>query len=240
MFMYSIESRVRYSETAPDGRLSPFSLLDYYQDIATFHSEDLGFGLNVLKEHKVFWALNSWQIDIHEMPKFGEKIVITTIPYELRGFLGSRNFIMKNEAGEILSVANSLWSLVSSDSGKPVPALSGMPEVFGSGEKIEMEYLGRKINTEAGNEPVVMPSFKIEKANLDTNNHVNNSQYVKLAAHYLDDNNVIKRIRAEYKLQAFLGDTFIPKVYRYSDKVIVVFESTEGKTYASAEFTYGS
>ena len=240
MYMYNMESRIRYSETAPNGKLSPFALLDYYQDIATFHSEDLGFGVNVLKEHHVFWALNSWQIDIYEMPDFGEDIVITTIPYDMRGFLGSRNFILKNKEGKVLSVANSLWSFVNRDNGKPSPTLPGMAEVFGSGEKIDMEYMGRKITPEAGIEYETMPSFQIEKGNLDTNNHVNNSQYVKLASHYIDDVDNIRRIRAEYKQQAYLGDTFIPKVYKSDDMVLVVFESTEEKTYASVEFTYGN
>ncbi len=39
--MYTFQSRIRYSEVGPDGRLTLESLLDYFQDASTFHSEDL-------------------------------------------------------------------------------------------------------------------------------------------------------------------------------------------------------
>lgn len=42
--MYSFNSRVRYSEVNKDGRLKLVSLLDYFQDCSTFHSEDAGDG----------------------------------------------------------------------------------------------------------------------------------------------------------------------------------------------------
>ena len=40
--MYSYQSRIRYSELDETGHLKIESLLDYFQDCSTFHSEDLG------------------------------------------------------------------------------------------------------------------------------------------------------------------------------------------------------
>ena len=34
--MYSFDSRIRYSETDADGRLTPEKLIDYFQDCSTF------------------------------------------------------------------------------------------------------------------------------------------------------------------------------------------------------------
>ena len=59
--MYSFNSRVRYSEVNKDGRLKLVSLLDYFQDCSTFHSEDAGMGTEYpvsythLKEYREYY-----------------------------------------------------------------------------------------------------------------------------------------------------------------------------------------
>ena len=62
--MYEYKTRIRYSEVNSDGILSLPSLLDYFQDCSIFHSEDIGLGLEYLKENNMVWVLSSWQIDI--------------------------------------------------------------------------------------------------------------------------------------------------------------------------------
>ena len=46
--MYTFDSRVRYSEIGEDKKLTLYSLLNYFQDCTTFHSESLGRGMEVL------------------------------------------------------------------------------------------------------------------------------------------------------------------------------------------------
>ena len=82
--MYNYNARVRYSEVDPSGKLSPVALLDYFQDAATFHSEDAGMTLKMLIENHNAWLLNSWQIDIKRLPYFGTDIVVSTFPYALK------------------------------------------------------------------------------------------------------------------------------------------------------------
>ena len=43
--MYAFDSRIRYSETDSEGRLTLNALLNYFQDCSTFHSEDVGLGI---------------------------------------------------------------------------------------------------------------------------------------------------------------------------------------------------
>ena len=46
--MYTWNTRVLYSQLAPNGRLSLIALLDLFQDVATLHAEDAGDGLLVI------------------------------------------------------------------------------------------------------------------------------------------------------------------------------------------------
>ena len=49
---YTFRSKVRYSECDREGRLTPFSVINYFQDCSTFQSEDLGVGVKYLSEKK--------------------------------------------------------------------------------------------------------------------------------------------------------------------------------------------
>ena len=42
--MYTFDSRIRYSETDSEGKLTMASIINYFQDCSTFQSEDLGLG----------------------------------------------------------------------------------------------------------------------------------------------------------------------------------------------------
>ena len=95
--MYSFNSRVRYSEVNKDGRLKLVSLLDYFQDCSTFHSEDAGMGTEYLAGQGLAWVLNFWQIDVMRYPQLCEQITIETCPYAFKGCLGFRNFDMLYE-----------------------------------------------------------------------------------------------------------------------------------------------
>ena len=41
---YSFNSRVRYSETGENGKLTLPGVLNYFQDCCTFHAESVGLG----------------------------------------------------------------------------------------------------------------------------------------------------------------------------------------------------
>ena len=52
----------------------------------------------------------------------------------------------------------------------------------------------------------------VRTEHLDSNHHVNNTQYVLMASRYLPSDFSLHQVRAEYRYQALLGDTMIPVV----------------------------
>lgn len=70
------------------------------------------------------------------------------------------------------------------------------------------------------------------------NHHVNNCQYICMAEDFLPTEFEIYQMRAEYKMQAKLGDAICPKVKTEAEKVIVSLDDTEGKPYAIVEFQH--
>lgn len=232
--MYTFESRIRYSETDCGGKLTLGGLLNYFQDCSTFQSEEVGQGISYMKEKKKAWVLASWQIAALRYPKLGERVTIGTLPYKFRHYMGFRNFFMLDAEGNYLAKANSLWTLIDLETGKPVEPLPEMLEAYKTEERIDMEYADRRIAVpQGGSSP---ESVKVEKHMLDTNHHVNNGQYVAIAEGFLPEGLTVRQIRVEYKKQAFLGDVFLPRLNRSGNLYIISLENREGGAYAIVEF----
>ena len=232
--MYEYDTRIRYSETDEKGRLTLPALLDYYQDCSTFQSDDIGVGIKYCKDNHMIWALSSWQIVVDRYPSAGDRITVGTSPYEFKGFIGYRNFVMKDEKGERISVANSVWALIDDRDGKPVMPTEKMMEAYVLSEKMDMDYAPRKIKISGekreGKKITVMPHH------LDGNHHVNNGQYVRMGMDYLPADLEIHQLRAEYKAQAFLGDEIYPFIYEDEGKTFVSLCDKEENAYCNMEF----
>ena len=232
--MYSYQSRIRYSELDETGHLKIESLLDYFQDCSTFHSEDLGLGVEYLRKRHMVWGMSSWQIVVNRYPALCEEVETGTLPYGFKGCFGYRNFFMRTAEGETLAQANSLWTLLNLEQQTMAHPTERMKEVYEIQDKLPMEYASRKIAVpEDGmyEEPIV-----VKKHHLDTNHHVNNGQFVDMAMNSLPEDFAIRQMRAEYRMQAHLGDELIPYVVRTPGLCVVSLRSPEGKPYAVVEF----
>lgn len=232
--MYSFQSRVRYSEITKNGYMDLSSIINYFQDCSTFQSEDVGVGMDYLQERNQAWLLSSWQIIVNRYPKLGENIKIGTWPYDFKSMYGFRNFIIYDENDAVVSIANSIWVLIDTKTGRPQKVLPEYVEAYGHGEPFPMEYADRKITL-----PETLCSespFQVVKANIDTNNHVNNCQYIQMAEEYLPESFTIYQMRADYRRSALLGDTILPMVSCKDNTCTVVLADTSEKPYAIIEF----
>ena len=179
--------------------------------------------------------LSAWQICVNRYPHLCEKIVIGTAPYDFKGFVGYRNFEMRTQEGEVLSYANSIWSLM--DLGKMTPARPSERMLAGYvlEEKYPMEYAPRKIHVPAEGERA--ESFVVKEHHLDTNNHVNNGQYVRMAMDYLPKDFQVGQLRVEYKNQAVLGERIHPVVAKDTEESLytISLNREDGRPYSIVE-----
>lgn len=232
--MYKWNSRVRFSEIGEDKRLTLDGILNYFQDSSTFHSEEVGNGMDAVERLKRVWVLSSWQIVVNEYPKMGESIQLGTWPYDFKGFFGGRNFIMYGADGRVLAYANSLWTYLNSENGRPARVDESIASLYEIEPKYDMDYADRKIALPE--ELTAQKSFPVEVYHLDTNHHVNNGQYVRMAGMYLPAGFEVAQMRAEYKKQAVLGDTIYPMTACIEDKVLVSLNDEKGNAFAVVEF----
>lgn len=225
--MYCYKSKIRYSELDETGHLRLESLLDYFQDCSIFHSEDIGLGLDYFKEHHMVWAMSSWQIVVERFPKLCEVVTVGTAPYEFKGFIGFRNFLMTDEEGKWLASANTIWSLLDTQTGKPVRPTGEMMEGYVLEPKLDMDYAPRRIQIPENLEK--RDAVQIRSHHLDTNHHVNNGQFVRIALDSLPGDFQIRQLRAEYKKQVMPGSVLTPYIgaVKEDGHVIVLKDETD-------------
>ena len=184
------------------------------------------------------WVMSSWQIVVKRYPSMGENVTVGTLPYAFKGFVGYRNFVMRDSQGRELAVANTIWSLLDTRTDKPVKSNEDMMAGYVLEPKLEMDYAPRKISIPAGSvqgEPV-----QIKKVHLDTNHHVNNGQFVKIAIDSLDEIFPVAQLRAEYKKQVMLGDVLMPHISVTEEgKLVVVLFNAQGAVCCIVELEKG-
>ena len=232
--MYKIETKVRYSECGENGKMKLFSIVNQFQDSSSEHSESLGVGMDYLKEQRKAWILNSWQIVIERYPKAHEDIVVTTWPTGFRGVFGPRNFCMKTPSGEMLAYANTLWVYMDIDKRMPTKPSEEEKSIYGTEPPLSMEYASRKIKLPEKAE--VVDTIFVRKYHIDSNSHMNNSQYVQLAAEVLPDTFVAKQVRVEYKKSAVYGDKMVIKMAEEEERIVVELCDEYEVPYAIVEF----
>lgn len=232
--MYQLNGKVRYSETDANGKLSYTALLNYFQDSSTLQSDEIGATGKAFSEMKLAWVLSFWQVCIEKLPEISDDIVVSTWPYDTKNLFGMRNFCMHDANGNRLAYANSIWVLIDLETGRPIKIPAEVSAYYKDEPMLEMCYSERKIAVPKEFEE--KPPVPVQKYFIDTNQHVNNANYVMVAQEYLPQEFEAKEIRVEYKKAAVLGDILYPRVTVVDQEVTVALVDESGKTYAVVLF----
>lgn len=231
---YTLEGRVRFSEVDHTRRITLPGIINYFQDCSTFHSESLGVGLSYCAERKRVWILSAWQVEIARYPVMGESVKVCTWATKFDGLLGLRNFSMEDGGRQMAAWANSVWVYMDVEKGRPTKPDKREIELYGTEEPLSMEYASRKIELPEGFEEG--EPFPVRKYHIDTNEHVNNCQYVQMALEGLEKPMEVKRMRVEYKKSAVYGDIIYPKTAYEKDRAVTELCDKAGKAFAVVEF----
>lgn len=234
--MFEINTRIKYSETDPEGNLTIESLVNAFQDCSYYESEDCGLGLDYLSKHNIGWFVFFWQIGITHCPRIGENIKVGTFPYSLDGVVEKRNYYLKNSTGEIIVRAQTVSSLVDLEDMKIVKVPSLIKQKSKLQNRLDMNYRKRRIVIPKNIHFTEKEKSRIHYSQLDSNRHLNNAQFLKIAMDSLENGiNGLSHISIEYKEQAKLGDLVISYVAVDKERTFIDLRSEQGNTYAMVE-----
>ncbi|CBK73219.1 Acyl-ACP thioesterase [Butyrivibrio fibrisolvens 16/4] len=202
--MYQFNSRVSYSEVDSNLNLTYFDLVNYLQDCSCFHSDDVGVGVFYLAPQGLGWFVTSYDIHINRMPKYMERIVIKTYPYQVRGMLARRIYTIETENGELLVYADSLWVLMDLKNQHPARLTEKMIEAYPE-DPDRPEFSFNRSKLKYNGEGQQVGTFIVNEIHLDTNSHMNNSYYIDVTRRFLPRED-FSTITVNYKKAALLFD----------------------------------
>ena len=238
--MYEYDIRIGFSKCDINKRFTVTALIDAFQDCSTFQSEDLGVGFDVLEKEHFVWVINYWELQIDALPRLCDHVTVGTFPYSFKSCFGLRNFYLKNAAGDFLVKANSMWTLIDSETARPAKAPDFIHASYEIGEKLDMSYGPRKVMIPEDDAATVIRKepVQIQLHHLDSNHHMNNGQYVKIAMAQTGDEPV-SHLRIDYRRQAMLGDIICPVVYEKGNERVVALYDDKGNPYSVSQFIQG-
>lgn len=231
----SIHTEIKFSEIDENGQLSFGNIINHLQDSSNLQSEALGVGVSYQAKRDRAWILSSWEIKIKKIPKYMDKIVVSTWPYAFKGACGRRNYTIAMEGSEENIVeADSVWALFDVKRNFLTRVTEEDSKVYECEKKLDMEYSSKKIVR--ATEYVRQETFKVRKYHLDTNKHMNNGWYVKLAEEFIEDKDRVNSIRVEYKKSALYNDVIVPYVAKEEKRILVELRNESEEIFAIIEF----
>jgi len=178
--------------------------MQYLQETASVHANELGFGNTWLNEIDGYWVLSNIRVEINLLPKWNDEVIIRTWPSGNTRLIATREFVGKEGEGRELFRAGSEWTILNKDTNRP-KNLSGLNmNSLAAGPKViekEIERL-KPIDDYAQIEQVCVPYSSI-----DLNGHVNNTEYVRWG---------IDAIRAKFQFEGDIRSlqvTYLAEVF---------------------------
>lgn len=187
--VWTFSFQVRSYEGDRTGLLKPQALLNYFEEAAQQHATELGFGYQDLVRNNRFWVLSRLSAKIHRSPAWGEMVTVETWPKSVHRLFALRDFNLylhgAHPEGEPIVRATSAWLLMDGNSGRPLRPEKYFPEgpLRENAERNAIEKVPEKLAFSSEGENDVSDLLQVRFSDIDVNDHVNNSVYLR----WLDD-----------------------------------------------------
>lgn len=189
------------------------NVLGMMQHTAERHVDTKQMGWKELNAKGCFWAIYRMGLRIHRMPRKYEQITLRTWANPPQNLLQPRSFDIVDTEGNTLIEAQSLWIILDNQTFKPQRVEDivgvGMPYREGEGTAYDISL---KIARIAGAPFFPTVTREVLYSDIDTNHHVNNTNYVRwfldsLPADFIHTHQ-LREVVINYVEQARLGDRY--------------------------------
>lgn len=211
-----------------NGELPLNHIINYFVETSNCQSISLGEDSNNLISKGYTWMIYKWFIKILKYPKAYQKIKVRTWASGFKGINAFREFEMYAEGEKIVS-ASSIFLLIDLKKLKPIKIPREVSEIYSTYYVKNFDKIER-INEPKDIEAINNFDYNILKADIDINNHVNNSVYAKLLYEALPKslyNIKFTDVNINYVKELKYGDRVFIYVYLEDDKLYFFFKNKE-------------
>lgn len=217
-----------------NGEVKINHLVNYLIETSSYQSIELGLDNEKLLDMGYTWMIYKWKIKIKRYPRSHEKIKIKTWASGFRNINAFREFEIYCGEEKILE-ASAIFLLINLENRKPIKIPEEIAKIYGYNDNRIFKSI-KRINEPENLEILNRFSYKILQADLDFNDHVNNSVYLELIYEAMDKDLSqvkFKEISVNYINELKLGDEIIIDSYREENRFYFFFKSKDqGQIYA--------
>jgi medium-chain acyl-[acyl-carrier-protein] hydrolase len=198
------------------GRMPLWVIYRDLQEAAEYNAVALGFDTEVLLQRGLTWVLSRLQLRVSSVPSGRQALEVETWPSAIESRFAYRDFRLKlPDAPDNFAVASSAWLLLDINRMRPVTILTHLPEkmVLQRPRMVTEPFPA----LETPGDPVFSAEFRVRRADLDMNDHVNNVHYVEWLAESVPEsvwkNSEVSVLDVEYKRAVKFGETVTVQTY---------------------------
>ncbi|MBO0937193.1 acyl-[acyl-carrier-protein] thioesterase [Fibrella sp. HMF5335] len=198
------------------GRLSVPALMNLMQESASLNAVEYGIGIGDLQVRGYGWMLMRFQLRMHQYPRFGDTIQVSTYPTAVEKYFIYRDFQVTAQDGTLLAEATSTWLVFSTEKRAMAPLPDfirqiPLPPAIGPMPKLPLKPT---FQTQPFT-PTQEQTVQVGWFSIDQNQHVNNVTYIQWVLEQLGDDSTghnaletseLVEIDVVYKAETHWGD----------------------------------
>lgn len=231
--IYQEKFKIGLKDVWKEKEVSNKAILEYLENIAAYHSDSVGYGINTSDITHLTWILLDWKVKVIKRPEYGQVLEIHTWSRDIIKCYAYRDFEIYDENHKLCVIASSKWLLINNQTGKIAKVEKEMADKYES----ETE---KSVFQEKEIEKIKLPKnykssiiYQTKRKDIDVIGHMHNLYYLDLAYETLPEKiynqESFNEIRIMYKKEIKLEDTVICKYAYEENKHIVVIQSEDEK-----------
>ncbi len=146
-----------------------------------------------------------------------------------------RCFYLRDADGSIIARGQGTYAFLNLETGRPERPGADQTDPYGTHEPLRMPSESRHIALPDRLEP--RDPITVRRHHIDTNEHVNNSQYVQMALEFAPRDAEPHLLRVDYRRAAVLGDIMYPQVSVGPDRTVVALCDKSSDRFAVVEMS---
>lgn len=171
------EYEVHYYEVNARLECNITAIINFFGDIGTWQSDELGVGIDYLTQRSLAWVFYKYDIDVKRYPKYGEKLRVITEPTAFKKFYASRSYEIYDHKNELIVEGSAIFLLIDTNRRRAVRIPEEQFDFYGVDVEKNNDIVIEKL--EKLKEEMNSKEFVVRYSDIDSNMHVNNSKYLE-------------------------------------------------------------
>lgn len=185
--------------------LRPSAVLNYFQVVAGMHATEIGVGYEAFKERNLAWILTKIKYKCIQEPKPDLGIVVKTWPKEAKRVEYDRFYLIKDEEDNVLYKGLSRWCIIDFSTRR----ISREKAIFDGKyleEDVQLIFDSEAIKKNNIDNLDYVFDYEVRLADLDHNNHMNNTRYGDIVLSTIDKGKHIDEFEINFNNECLLND----------------------------------